>query len=153
MSVSIYANTIIGLPIDSDKLFEYRTVKAFDHDYTDPEMKFCPKTGKELWEGCCYLRDIIDDYEDLKDDEDISGLMYDECIFIGGYQVVSADDNYYVCLKHMAVDRDGGWGQGDAFCKLPTDNQVNNFKRVMKEKELWNDDDSFGVHSIMYCGG
>lgn len=56
MSVTIDPYAVVGILIDSDKLYIKTRVKAFDHKYTatdkncdDESFEFDPKTGKALW--------------------------------------------------------------------------------------------------------
>lgn len=49
MGLDIFANLQLGFFVDNENFYEKVKVKAFNHGFPE-SMKFCPQTGKELWE-------------------------------------------------------------------------------------------------------
>lgn len=49
MGADYYAKVVIGVRVQASKLYEKKTVKAFDHDFPS-DWKVDPKSGRSLWE-------------------------------------------------------------------------------------------------------
>lgn len=114
MGVSYYAKAVVGVRVPTHKLYEKKTVKAFDHDFPS-DWKVDPKTGRELW-----VREsafVLEDHGVTEDDYDWRhGKRSNEAratvVFEQGRGDSDRGSNAYVCrtVSQIEVGRSGDWG-------------------------------------------
>jgi len=136
MSYRAYA--VIGIPVDTGKFYASADkVKAFDHDYP-LEMKFCPQTGKPLWE---------------ENEQPIEGWKPDEGTFLG-FEIYQGTEGNPEILAVLGSTDTEGYGDHKPSSKLD-DQDLENLKAMKEEIKagleplgMW-DESKWGLHAIL----
>ncbi len=133
MGVDYTAKTIIGIKVDSSKLYTETEVRTYDHDYPR-DIRYNPIDGRKLWEA---FREPIEGYD--PDGDDFLGFQFTngyewEEIYIGGIVSEAERGNNYEEFEDI------------------DDLNIKKVKAEMKKKlsplKLW-DEDSFGLWTVL----
>ena len=134
MSIYFYAHTLIGVVIDDEKLYTRKTVKAFDHDYTE-DINYSPITGEKLW---------------TEEEWPINGYDEEENLF--GYELVKVEGgDTYCCL--ISIRCDIIYGEME-FLETPfySEEKLDEMMRILIVKGFCKKDDKYGLYCFGTCG-
>jgi hypothetical protein len=149
MSVSYYANSIIGLKVSRNKAVERATVKAFTHDYPTDWIKD-PKTGRDLWRTEDQLLDGF------------TGEIWDDNVrFAGNYLVIVEPHPHdrwragdvFIAMHHCVSNNYDSKAKMMAQLNLATiQSDFETFKSACERHGLW-DPANFGLWSYLHISG
>lgn len=135
MGTTYYAQTFIGIPIDGEKLFTIKKVKAFKHDY--PADWVCdPKDRRPLWKEVKKYLPHCNGYSKLG--------KYELTRTVGGVDVYVAfkihEINFSNCFKHIPT------AEIEAMVQIKKE-----MKKYLEPKGMWKEED-FGIYTLIsYC--
>ncbi|MHA1948344.1 MAG: hypothetical protein ACW987_00640 [Candidatus Thorarchaeota archaeon] len=132
MGTSWTSIAFLGIEIDKERLYLKETVKAYDHDIEDENIKYCSSSGKNLWK---VETTPIPDYNEVK--EKLAGytvIRSNNGRTFVGIEIVSSDCYDSANLSMMA--------EGYNFEK-----EKQEFKADLEEIGFWND--QFGMWSVL----
>jgi hypothetical protein len=132
MGADYKAKALIGLKLTRPLT---QTVKAFEHSYSD-EFKYCPKTGRALWE---------------KEVTPVEGYDITKETYLG-YPVVRGTDNLLYLALLVSDKTHSNGGPEDSVSPLPEDllSEMQQFAKTLQVAGLW-DRKLFGLWSVLYC--
>ncbi len=153
MSTSFYANAIIGVEIDVEKIISDRLVRTCgcSRKKVTQDMKFCPNCGDEAWEK---EEDPIEGYDEGDSDTDEEATLFGiEVMNIRGYDEL--DINRYRILQSFAIGAKvthGDLNYGNNFpemVSLPENlsDIKNRLKEALEPHGLW-DESKFGLWAV-----
>ena len=148
MSTSFYANAVIGIEIDVEKILPDRLVRNCQcRKNITIDMKYCPGCGKLAWHKEENPIDGLKDYE-----TDKATLFGIPIIFIKGYDPVDRDR--YKTMRSYAIATASSHGDVSYDCSpnmVTIDKDIPQMKEELKNKldphELW-DESKFGLWAI-----
>ena len=146
MGVSYYANTVIGVEIDPEKLYSMKKVKAFEHDY-DESWKHDPKTGKPLW----VVKPVPAPGVEVRNQSYVFNLD-DGDVYIAGYKVVAGPSNSaFIAAYHTATS---SWSKvtSEQYSAEELNKVIEKFKDDLIKVGFW-DSGKFGVHTFIEVNG
>lgn len=137
MGVSYYSQAVIGCKISEEKLYQKPLLeKRFNHNYGQ-DIKFCPKTGRELW------REVLNPISQYNEDDRL-----------GEYKLCRSNDTDLVVSLVGTKCVNACYDPGITMHKIDfvdLENKKQKLKSFLESLGLWNED-NFGLFNVVEVG-
>jgi len=138
MGYDPHAATVIGIKFKCSEIIKKSTVKAYPHDYPET-MKFCPQTGKKLWDVEFSLIDGTEPHEAMLGGLDVKFANPES-------RIDNPDEDIFVGIASEAGVNDSKFLAGQNF-----EEYKKKVQEVLEPLGLWKES-RFGIYTFLTGG-